>query len=255
MPLYQLSISRVWHLPVLLCVLSCVAPVSAQEKPLGDVARNARTQKSDSRRATKVITNDDFGPHLDPVTPAEDPIAAINKARAALIADGRHSCLRKATHSFGPDWSDSRLTEVAGPDRFHFVRTAAQGGGEYIIIGSDVYRKATGHAWEKLSPVEAGFIAQYRFDLPDVLQFAYQPGELKLIGQESSDGVQTFHYQFKGHAVDMDRTVDIWLRASDHLPLKTHMETVTTSALSAPISWQENFSCTYDQTFTINAPQ
>lgn len=255
MPLYQLSISRVWHLPVLLFVLSCVAPLSAQEKPLGDVARDARTEKSDSRRATKVITNDDFGPHLDPVTPAEDPIAAINKARAALIADSRHSCLREAPHSFGTDWSDSRLTEAGGPDRFHVVRTDREGRGEFIIIGSDVYRKAPGHAWEKLSPAEADFVAKYRFDLPDVLQFTYQPGELKLIGQESSNGVPTSHYQFKGHAVDMHRTVDIWLRASDHLPLKTRMVTVTTSALRAPISWEENVSCTYGQTFTINVPQ
>jgi hypothetical protein len=201
------------------------------------------------------MTNDDFGHHLDPVTPPEDPLDAINKARAALIADGRHSCLREAPHSFGQGWSDSRLTEVAGPDRFHVVRTTQEGRGEFIIIGSDVFRKAPGRAWEKLSPTEADFVARFRFDLPDVLQFTYQPGELKLMGQESSNGVPTVRYQFKGHAIEMDRTVDIWLRASDHLPLKTRMVTVTTSALRAPITWQEIASCTYGQTFTINAPQ
>lgn len=261
MSLSQLNTSRVRQLSFFLLALSCWPPaLPAQEKPLGDVAREARAKKADSFPGKKLITNDDFGPHLDPVTPGEDPLAAYSKASAALLSDGRHSCLREASHSNYPGSLDTRLTEVAGPDRFHVVITMSQGQGsegpgEYIIVGSDVYRRRIRAAWEKLAPAEASFVRKYRFDFPDVLQFAYQPGDLKLIGQENTSGAPAFHYQYKVHVVDMDRKVDIWLRASDHLPLKTHMVTVTTDALGPPISWQESASCTYGQTFRIEAPQ
>ena len=161
----------------------------------------------------------------------------------------------EGSHSNYPGEPDKRLTEVAGPDRFHVVITKSEGSGEYIIVGSDVYRKRPGAAWEKLSSAEASFVAKWRYDFPEALVYDYQPGDLKLIGQENTSGGLAFHYQYKVHAVDMDRTVDIWLRASDHLPLKTHMATATASALRSPISWQESASYTYGQTFRIEVPQ
>jgi hypothetical protein len=88
-----------------------------------------------------------------------------------------------------------------------------------------------------LPPVEAKLVVPHRFDVPDVLEFGRQPGDFKLIQKEDVDGVPTFRYQDKFHVVDMDRTIDICIGSKDHLPMKTHMLTVTTSALTAPVMW------------------
>src|SRR5215469_7577568 len=247
------AVNMKWFWIATSVIISSAIVSSAQEKPLGDVARETRAAKSDSH-AKKVVTNDDLAAHSDPIGANEGPVEAVNKARVALLADHTHSCLREATGNSGPGWSESRLTRIAA-DRAQITANGAnQPGGEYITIGGDVYRRVFGRPWEKLQAAEAKLVAEHRFDLPDVLEFAFSQGGLKFVGQENIEGVLTFHYGFKAHVVDMDRTIDIWLRANDHLPLKTHMVTTTTSALTAPITWEESASCTYGQIFRIERP-
>jgi hypothetical protein len=242
---------------ILTFILSSGGLSSAQDKPLGDIAREAHADKSQSTHAAKVVTNDDFGPHLEPIASTENPVDVVNKARLALMNDHTHSCLRKTSGNSGPGWTDSRVTEVAGPDRTHVVTNASSADhpqDEYIIIGKDVYNKIGNAPWQRMGTAETQFVASLDFTLPDVLKFGYQSEAFTLIGPETVDGFAALRYEDKIRAGDMDRTIDIWVRASDHLPLRTHMLTVTTSSVTAPITWQETWTCSYGQTFKIDPP-
>jgi len=59
----------------------------AQDKPMGDVAREARAEKSQAPHANKVVTNEDLGPQLGPVSETDDPAKVVKKARRAWVAD------------------------------------------------------------------------------------------------------------------------------------------------------------------------
>lgn len=200
---------------------------SAQDKPLGDVAREARAQKSDSAHATKVVTNEDFGPHLEPVAETEDPASVVNKARVALLADTAHTCRHEITNNSGPGSSIESITETAGPDRVHITinRLGGSDPGSYelIIIGKDMFHRTGSSAWQKDSanvslPTPIG-------GLPEAL--SYGSGGLNLVRRETIDGSPTFLYEDKFRAGSMDKTIDIWVGANDHLPRKAEMTTVT----------------------------
>jgi hypothetical protein len=53
---------------------------AAQDVPLGDVARAARTEKSQAPHTSKVLTNEDFGPHLEPVHENESVILVFGES-------------------------------------------------------------------------------------------------------------------------------------------------------------------------------
>ena len=244
-----------WMMAIILVLAGLSA---AQEKPLGDVARDARAQKSQSPHAAKVVTNEDFQPHLEPVAATDNPLDVINKARLALLNDTAHSCLRETSGNSGPGWADERLAEVAAPDRVHIVisdlRPKATRG-EYIIIGKDIYRRTEIEPWERMQAGDVSVLGLWSgLLLPDVLKFGYSSGDLKLIGPDTINGTPVFQYEYKVHVGDMNRTIEMWIGANDHLPRKTHMLTVTTSALTAPVTWQESMSCTYGGSLKIEQP-
>jgi hypothetical protein len=64
----------------------------AQDQPMGDVARQARSAKSQVPHASKVVTNEDLGPELGPVSETDDPAKVVNKARRAWLADMPRTC-------------------------------------------------------------------------------------------------------------------------------------------------------------------
>ncbi len=230
----------------------------AQDKPLGDVAREARAQKAESPQAQKVVTDDDFKPAPPaPVAATDSPVAVVKKAANLLLLDSTHVCRRQTVNNSGPGWADDRVTEAAAPNRFHIVTTQLKtdpGRYETIIIGEDVYGRKGNEPWQKVEPYQAQLQRSAGALLPDVLMFGYQSGDLKLAGSESVDGAPTLRYEFKTHVGDMDRTIDIWVGANDNLPRKTHMLTVRTGYGTVPIRWTEDATCSYGERFTIEPP-
>ncbi len=230
----------------------------AQDKPLGDVASEARAQKSESPHAKKVVTNDDFKPPPPtPVAATDDPLEVVKKAANGLLHDTAHICRRETVNNSGPGWADDRVTEAAAPNHFHIVMTQLRtnpGRYEAIIIGRDVYSRKGNEPWQKVQPLQAQIDTSAGALIPDALMFGYQRGDLKPVGSESVDGGPTFRYQFRTHVGDMDRTIDIWVGTNDGLPRKTHMLTLTTGYGTVPIRWTEDATCSYGEKFVIEAP-
>lgn len=237
---------------------NCGSLASAQDKPLGDVAREARAQKSESPQAKKVVTNDDFKPAPPaPVSATDPPAEVVKKAANLLFHDTAHSCRRETVNNSGPRWADDRVTEAAAPNRYHIVTTQLKtnpGRYETIIIGRDVYGRKGNETWQKVQPFQAHIDTSAGALIPDALMFGYQNGDLKLAGSESVDGAPTFRYEFKTHVGDMDRTIDIWVGVTDNLPRKTHMLTLTTGYGRVPIRWTEDATCSYGVRVTIEPP-
>jgi len=237
---------------------SCGGLAFAQDKPLGDVAREARAQKSESPQAKKVITDEDFKPAPPaPVSPTDAPVEVVNKARNLLLHDTAHSCRRQTVNNSGPGYADDRVTEAAAPNRYHIVTTELRtnpGRYEAIIVGDDVYNRKGNEPWQKVEQYQAQLQRSPGALIPNVLMFGFSGADLKLAGSESVDGAPTFRYEYKVHVVDMDRTIDIWVGANDNLPRRTHMLTVTAVPNSQPIRWTEDATCSYGVRVTIEPP-
>ena len=230
---------------------------SAQDKPLGDVAREARAGKSDSAHATKVVTNEDFGPHLEPVGENEDPAEVLNKARAALLADTVHTCRHQITNNSGPGSFVESLTETAGPDRVHVTinRLGGSDPGRYelIVIGNDTYHRTGNAAWQKDAghtglPAQIGGLAE---------GLSYGSSGFKLVRRETIDGSPTFLYENKFRAGSLDKTIDIWVGANDHLPRKTEITAVTNDSGNshvAPTITRDTSTYSYGPVSEIKPP-
>ena len=139
-------------------VLISARLLSAQDTPMGDVARQARAEKSQAPHANKVVTNEDFGPQLTPVSETDDPAQVVNKARRAWIADMPRTCREFSSNNSGPGSSVESSREIAGPDQMRMVidRRGGLSPGhiELVVIGSDSYiRNGTG-PWRKNSAAE-----------------------------------------------------------------------------------------------------
>src|SRR5580658_8588809 len=221
----------------------------AQDRPLGDVARETRAQASQAPKATKVLNNEETGAQA--VTASDDPLDVVAKAATALLRDTSHRCRKAAFGNSGPrpGWDEVQVTEVAGVDRMRLVSEEPYTNHtqvETIHIGSDGYRRTGNGPWEKLSAV-----GRATPDLPDELKFGYKSGDLKLVGPQVVDGSPTFLYRATPHNIAMDRTIDIWIGTNDNLPRKTEM---FTRDLQMKTSWQETTSCTYGVDIKIEPP-
>ena len=102
---------------------------SAQDKPLGDVAREARAQKSEAHHAEKVVTNDDLSSDRGPVQESDDPVTVLREAWRAFLADAGHTCHGELTNNSGPGWMEESLIEAQGRDRIQMVKTRRSRGG------------------------------------------------------------------------------------------------------------------------------
>lgn len=231
----------------------CLVQVnSAQDRPLGDVARETRAQTAQSKPA-KTLASD--GPETA-VTASDDPLEVITKAATAMLRDNSHRCHEMASGNSGPrpGWTQETWTEF-GNDRLRISGAQEHQPVETIFIGKDGYRKIGSGPWTKVDPMEMAWYQTWTspaaFKLPDELKFGYKPGDLKLTGPEVIRGVSTFHYQFKVRDSFIDRTVDIWVGAGDALPRKTEMMTYD---LKMGTSWHTMTECTYGIEIKIEAP-
>lgn len=94
---------------------------SAQDKPIGDLAREAQAQKSEAHHAKKLITDDDIGPDRGAIHETDDPVTVIRDAWRAFLADAGHTCHGELTNNSGPGSVVKSLIEAQGPDRIHMV--------------------------------------------------------------------------------------------------------------------------------------
>jgi hypothetical protein len=240
-------------------ILICASVSAAQEIPLGDVARAARAEKSHAPHANKLVTNEDLGPHLEPVHENEDPADVLNKARAAVLADTAHTCRREITNANGPGSSAEFVTEIAA-DRAHMLINRVGGPGprrdEVIWIGSDAYSQRDNGPWEK-KPSQGTFPAAIG-GVPEDLQMGYGSGEqLKLVRRETLNGFPTFRYETRFHPPGVsndDRTIDIWIGANDHLPQKVEMIDVETASHPTRLIDSETTTWSYGHVPEIKPP-
>lgn len=174
---------------------------------MGDVARKARAERAESPRASKVVTNEDFGPHLEPIGENEDPADVVNKAHTALAADTAHTCREEITNNSGPGSTTESVREVAGPDRLHIMTDRRGGPGpgrdESIVIGNDLYYRSGTGPWQKAGevklPTPIGGTGG-----PEALWKGYTAGapaegpwgtSLHFVARETTNGVPTFLYE------------------------------------------------------------
>lgn len=227
----------------------------SQDKPLGDAAREAREAHSRSPHATKTLSSE--GSEVKAIKASDDPVDVLARARAALLQDVSHRCREESSGNSGPapGWADVKVFEIAGSDRKHVVvdqlRPKADHN-EWILLGQDGYRQTGNGPWERLDASAIALVAQLW--APDVFQFAFHQGDLKLAGREVIDGVAAFQYQFAFHSSDFDRTINIWVGIDDNLPRRTEMRSVTRSWGSTPVVWQQKTYCTYGNV-TIQPPK
>jgi len=249
------------------CAISVVAILviassccSAQDKPLGDVAREARAQKPEADHAKKVFTNDDLSPQLVPVQETDDPVKVVSEAWRVFLADAGHTCHGELTNNSGPGSLETSLIEAQGQDRIHLVINAhggIAGDSELIVIGSDQYGRLSTRPWQKYPN---GFPYGER-PFGRLSEIAYDSG-LKLVGRATIGGSLAFVYENKYHpgGVNIRNTMDdIWIGAKDHRLLKAEMvftETHPSSSFmrSLPFVTHYTVTCSYGPVPEIKPP-
>jgi hypothetical protein len=232
---------------------------SAQDKPLGDVAREARAQKSEAQHTKKVITNDDLRSDRVPVQETDDPVTVVGVAWQAFLADAGHTCHGELTNNSGPGSLETSLIEAQGQDRVHMVINAhggIAGDSEVVVIGSDKYGRFGTRPWQKYTDYVPGEIPFGRLS-----EIVYDSG-LKLVGRETFRGSLAFVYENKYHpgGVDIRNTTDdIWIGANDHRILKAEMlftETHPSSSFTrtTPAVSHYTVTCSYGPVPEIKPP-
>jgi len=235
---------------------------SAQDTPMGDVARAAREQNSQAPHAAKVVTDEELGPQVGPVSETDDPADVVNKAARALQANIAHTCRQELTNNSGRGSFAETTTQIAGPDRAHMIvnrKGLDTAHFEFIAIGTDVYHRDGNSPWEKL-PENASPAAPAALNrLPEALNNVYARGEFTLVHREAVNGRLTYMYESKYHpggVAGRDRTIHVWVSANDGLPLEVEMTTTEKIAsYLAPIVDRDTTICTYGPGPEITAPR
>ncbi len=227
----------------------------AQEPSLGDVARAKRTQQSKTAHATRVFSNEDSGP--SEIKDGEDPIAVYNRAALGLLHDTGHRCQQDSVGNSGPGSRRMSIFEVAAADRMHMIEQEGSARREWLQVADAYYLKDNGASWRKLARPEEISLAQSVFPaagIPQEMQYRFEPGELKLIGDQAVGGLPAVRYQFVTHSKDFDRTVSLWIGKKDSLPYRIEMRTESGDTTTAPTVWQESISCSYGVDVNFAAP-
>jgi hypothetical protein len=231
---------------------------SAQDKPIGDVARETRAQKSEGHHAKKVVTNDDLSSAGGPVQESDDPVTVVREAWRAFLADAGHTCHGELTNNSGPGSVETSLMEAQGQDRIHMVingHGGPAGDSEVIVIGNDKYGRFGTRPWQKYTNYVPGEIPFARLS-----EIVYDSG-LKLVRRETIGGSLTFLYEYKYHpgGVNIRNTTDdIWIGADDHRIRKAQMlftESYSTTG-SMTGSWVTRYTvtCSYGPVPEIKPP-
>jgi hypothetical protein len=226
----------------------------AQDRPLGDVARETRAQTAEAPKPAKVLSNEETDGRA--ITASDDPVDVLAKAKAAVLRDTSHSCREVVSGTFAGT-PVVKLTEIAGPDRVHV--TVEQSSpqrtlGNLIVIGNDAYGKVGDGPWQKASPADSVRIRasiELAALIPGELANGYNPQNLKLVGPTVIQGSATLQYQSSFHGPDANRTINIWVGAGDYLPRRTQ---VLMHALNTTTQQVTTTDCTYGTKITIEPP-
>lgn len=228
---------------------------SAQDKPIGDVAREVRAQKSEAQHVKKVLTNDDLSPHGGPVQESDDPVTVAREAWRVFLADAGRTCHGQLTNNSGPGSVETSLLEAQGQDRIHMVINAHGGPAgdlEAIVIGNDKYGRIGTRPWQKYDNYVPGEIPFARLS-----EIALDSG-LKLVRRETVEGSLAFLYENKYHPGGVsirNTTDDIWIGANDHRILKAEMLfTETPPFTKASAVTRYTVTCSYGPLPEIKAP-
>jgi hypothetical protein len=234
--------------------------LSAQDAPIGDVARQARAEKSQAQHANKVVTDEDLGPQQGPVSETDDPAQVVNKARRAWMAAAPPTCRHEVSNTSGPGSSAESLREIAGPDRMHLLvnRRGGMDPGrtEIFLIGDAMYSRTGTAPWRKDPATGSGGTSGFNW-LPEALMGEYGSGELKLVRRDAVAGSPTFLYETKFHPGGVafrDRTIDFWIGANDNLLRKIDMLTKETAPGMGGIEDRETITCSYGPVPEIKPP-
>jgi hypothetical protein len=228
---------------------------SAQDKPIGDVAREARAQKSEAHHAKEVVTNDDLSPDSGPVRESDDPVKVVREAWRVFLAAAGRTCHGELANNSGPGSVERSLLEAQGQDRIHMVIHGSRGpaeDSEAIFIGDDKYGRFGNGPWKKYANYVPGEIPFARLS-----EIAYDSG-LKLVRRETIEGSLTFLYENKYHpgGVNIRNTTDdIWIGANDHRIFKAQMlftETAPFTGASAVTRY--TVTCSYGPVPEIKPP-
>ena len=239
---------------IIAAIVVSEACLLAQEKPLGDVAREARAQKAQPSQPAKVLTNDDMnaGASGSPVAATDNPLSVVTKAADALKLDTSHRCREESSDIGDPGWA--RVSEVAGPGRIHFIEDEFRPPtthGEIIVVDKDAYSRNGSAPWEKMKWDFRQAVFLENSMIPLELKFGYNDGDLKLIRTEVINGSKTYLYQSYVNTIEIDRTISIWIGVNDNLFRKAEMITLEKSGGT---SWTESASCSYGLSLTIERP-
>jgi hypothetical protein len=173
-----------------------VSNCQAQDRPLGDVARETRAQTAQATKPAKTLVSDGSEPH--PVSITDDPMEAVTKAADALLRDNFHRCEMHSSGNSGPrpGWSRDVVIDAAGADRAHVIGefTNPKRREETIYIGGEVYQKIDNGPWEKIDAMKGTHVSGGAMTVPDELKFGYKKGDLKLMGGQIISGLPTLHY-------------------------------------------------------------
>ena len=230
---------------------------SAQDKPIGDVAREAQAQKSDAHHAKKLITDDDIGPNRGAVHETDDPVTVVREAWRGFLADAGHTCQGALTNNSGPGSVVKSLIEAQGSDRIHMVINGPYGpagDSEVIVIGNDKYGRFGTRPWQKYTNYTPGEIPFAR-----LAEIAYDSG-LKLVRRETIEGSFTFLYENVYHPGGVsirNTTEDIWIGVNDHRIRKAQMlftETHSTGSMTASGLTRYTVTCSYGPVPEIKPP-
>ncbi|SPF47414.1 exported hypothetical protein [Candidatus Sulfotelmatobacter kueseliae] len=250
---------RRFALALYVCLLVSLVNLAgfAQDSPIGDVARAARAQRSQAPHANKVVTDEDIGPQVGPLSETDDPDEVVNKAAVALKADTQHTCRNELSNNSGPGYYTETIREVAGPDRAHLVinRTRVEPAhSELIVIGQDIYSRSGAGPWVKT----AGSSVMPPTPLPEALWNHYSGGEIRLTGRNVIAGTIVFVYETKYHPGGVsgrDRAIEFWIGIKDGLLRRVQMvDSEASSRVTAPTVQRDVTTCSYGQVAEIKPP-
>jgi hypothetical protein len=239
-------------------VLISAGILPGQDTPIGDVARQARAEKSQAPHAKKAVSDEDFGPQLSPVSETDDPAQVVNKARSAWMTDMPRTCREYSSNNSGTGSSNESLREMAAPDHIRIVVDRRGGSdpghSEFIAIGSDMYSRNGTGPWRKDS---AAGLAGLPHWVPGALAGDYATGELKLVRRDATGGAPAFLYETKFHPGGVafgDTTTDFWVGTNDNLLLKIETLTKETGPSSGGAATRYTITCSYGMVPEIKPP-
>ena len=243
----------------LLLFFLMAVPFSLAQEPappaLGDVARATRAHQSQATRKAKMFSNEDSEPQS--IKDGEDAIDVLNRARQLFARDTAHRCQQDSSGNSGPGWKKDLTLEVAATDR---MRTIIQEGSdrvEWLMVGDQYYLRQSNGSWQKVIGPQQVAVAKMAFSsgvIPQELQFAFQAGELRSLGDQRIGAAPAVLYRYTVHLSDFERTIDFWIGKQDSLPRRIDMRTQSRSRGSAAEVWHESTTCSYGVDIKIEPP-